>query len=40
MNEHDEYLTETSDCCGAPVHPDIPICSACKEWCEITKHDE
>ena len=28
MLDPEEYLTETSDRCGAPVHPDIPICSA------------
>lgn len=29
-----------SDCCGAPSDPDICICSACKEHCEIIDEDE
>lgn len=30
-----------SDCCGAPVYDkDCPICSDCKEWCELSDEEE
>lgn len=29
-----------SECCGAPIDLDIPICQECKEWSDPINLDE
>jgi len=29
-----------SECCGADVDQDVPICSSCKEWCDVYDDEE
>ncbi len=29
-----------SECCGADVDEDVPLCSDCKEWCDTYDEDE
>jgi hypothetical protein len=38
MNEHNAY-ERRSQCCDAPVHSDIDICTRCKEWCDIIEEE-
>lgn len=42
MLTHDPYneYERTSNCCGAPVHSDIDICTSCKEWCDVIEDEE
>lgn len=30
-HEHNHY-ERTSECCGAPMHSDIDVCTECGEW--------